>query len=364
MRLARSLLSTLYSPCKLWSERLCKMKVLMTADPMGDLWTYILELTRTLVGDRFVIASSTPPAEQQLFELAPNAQVVVCPDPARTEEWLLDLESRELPDVVHLNRWRDALFAFRSPKLVVAHRCATDAGADHRVEVEGALRSSDFVVTTSKSALKTLHDRVSFRKPEKVIYNGRSGQPVPDTLRYSVFAAGSLSDPARNLRTVVAAAPRIHAPVKIAGPGECDDESVMHLGPLNRAGMVGALSEAAIYLHPAVCDPFGLSILDAALAGCALVLGDTEPLPELWNGGAVYVPPQDADAICAAVNDLLADESRRDQMARRARERASQFNTGRMAIEYRDVYVSLASERRDVTLRGDGWSASLQTTVC
>ena len=34
---------------------------------------------------------------------------------------------------------------------------------------------------------------------------------------------------------------------------------------------------------PARYEPFGLSILEAALSGCALVLGDLPSLRELWD---------------------------------------------------------------------------------
>ena len=45
--------------------------------------------------------------------------------------------------------------------------------------------------------------------------------------------------------------------------------------------------EAAIFARPARYEPFGLAILEAAQAGCALVLGDIPSLRELWADAAL-----------------------------------------------------------------------------
>jgi glycogen(starch) synthase len=47
---------------------------------------------------------------------------------------------------------------------------------------------------------------------------------------------------------------------------------------------------------PARYEPFGLSVLEAALSGCALVLGDIASLREVWGGAACYVRPGDSRA--------------------------------------------------------------------
>ena len=46
------------------------------------------------------------------------------------------------------------------------------------------------------------------------------------------------------------------------------------LGVLAPAELRRKLERAAIFAAPALYEPFGLGILEAAAAGCALVLGD------------------------------------------------------------------------------------------
>src|SRR4051794_10648344 len=111
------------------------MKVLMTADTVGGVWTYAMELTRALRDTDFVIATMGGlPSASQLAEVPPNARVIASgyklewqPEPwddvARAGEWLLELEDREHPDYIHLNGYAHGALPFRAPKCVVAHSC-------------------------------------------------------------------------------------------------------------------------------------------------------------------------------------------------------------------------------------------------
>jgi glycosyltransferase involved in cell wall biosynthesis len=71
------------------------------------------------------------------------------------------------------------------------------------------------------------------------------------------------------------------------------------------------LARASIYVHPARYEPFGLAILDAALAGCALVLGDIPSLRELWHDAAIFVPTEDAARLSRELTALIENGDRR-----------------------------------------------------
>jgi hypothetical protein len=68
-------------------------------------------------------------------------------------------------------------------------------------------------------------------------------------------------------------------------------QGVHCLGELPRDALAARAGAASIYALPARYEPFGLSVLEAALSGCALVLGDIASLRETWGDAAVYVPP-------------------------------------------------------------------------
>ena len=347
------------------------MKVLMTADAVGGVWTYALELMRGLPDVAFVLATmGEAPTDAQRAELPPNATLAASrwklewqdqpwDDVRDAGEWLLDLEAREQPDLVHLNGYAHGQLPFRAPKLVVAHsdvlswwravkgERAPASWDRYRDEVERGLRGASLVAAPSAWMLGALDAHYRFDTPSRAIHNGRAFSPEISQVRNSIFAAGRLWDEAKNLAAVVAAAPSIDWPVRIAGDGGAAAANVEHLGRLDRDGMARAYGESAIYLFPALYEPFGLSILEAALSGCALVLGDIGSLRELWDGCALFVPPRDADAIARATNELIADACRREELARRAVARARQFTVQRMAEQYGSAYASLCHPDRE-----------------
>jgi glycosyltransferase involved in cell wall biosynthesis len=97
-------------------------------------------------------------------------------------------------------------------------------------------------------------------------------------------------------------------------------------------------SRAGIYALPARYEPFGLSVLEAAMAGCALVLGDIPSLRENWSGAAVFVPPNDVVGLATALQRLTADAELRTRLSTAARDRASRFSIDEMTRAYLECY--------------------------
>jgi glycosyltransferase involved in cell wall biosynthesis len=140
------------------------------------------------------------------------------------------------------------------------------------------------------------------------------------------------------------AADRIHWPVWLAGETRHPDGSetqareVNALGRLPSEQLAGWFARASIYALPAVYEPFGLSVLEAALSGCALVLGDIPSLREIWHEAAVFVDGRDHTAVAAGINRLIADRDLRLALARQARLRALDLTPERMRTGYCKVY--------------------------
>jgi glycosyltransferase involved in cell wall biosynthesis len=81
-------------------------------------------------------------------------------------------------------------------------------------------------------------------------------------------------------------------------------------------------------------------VLEAALSGCALVLGDIPSLRELWNDAAVFVPPNDAEALSACLHDLVRHPEMRHEMGIEAQARATSFRHEDMVDAYVRVYAT------------------------
>jgi glycosyltransferase involved in cell wall biosynthesis len=104
------------------------------------------------------------------------------------------------------------------------------------------------------------------------------------------------------------------------------------------------MARASIYALPAFYEPFGLSVLEAALSGCALVLGAIPSLRELWAGCAEFVDPTDRGSLAAALRRLIDDEQLRARLARVAFSRATALSAARMTEEYLRAYGALAAQ--------------------
>ena len=126
----------------------------------------------------------------------------------------------------------------------------------------------------------------------------------------------------------------------VAGPlGGAAAANVRPTGVLEREQLAALRARASIFAAPARYEPFGLAALEAARAGCALVLGDVASLREVWEDAALYVDPSDAVALRAALDELVGDRVLREEMARRAQLRAGRYTVESMARGYAGLYA-------------------------
>jgi glycosyltransferase involved in cell wall biosynthesis len=134
--------------------------------------------------------------------------------------------------------------------------------------------------------------------------------------------------------------------------------SLQHARPLGRlpaAEVAGHLARSPIFASAALYEPFGLSVLEGAQAGCALVLSDIPTFRELWEGAAVFVAPHDAGGFAESCNRLLADPALAERMGRSARARAARYTVEAMTSRTLEIYRGLDPARFDPA--GEGVAA-------
>ncbi len=349
--------------------------ILMTADAVGGVFPYALELIRALQpsGTRVVLATmGRPPDTAQRGEIAAlgNVELVeshyrlewmpdAWDDVDRAGNWLLDLEVRFRPDLIHLNGYVHGALPWNAPVLVVGHSCvlswwravmhepAPGAWNRYRDRVKAGLAASDLVVAPSAAMLIELERLYGPLRGARVIPNGRSPKlfrPAPK--RPIILTAGRLWDQAKNVALLEGIASRLKWPVYAAGEGaDSESPNFYPLGRLPHATLADWFSQASIYALPARYEPFGLSVLEAALSGCALVLGDIPSLRENWDGAARFISPDDPEAAVRAMNSLIDDRPARLALKAAARERALRFTPEKMARAYLAAYEALLARR-------------------
>jgi glycosyltransferase involved in cell wall biosynthesis len=110
------------------------------------------------------------------------------------------------------------------------------------------------------------------------------------------------------------------------------------LGQLEGRVLSERLSGAAVYVSTARYEPFGLGVLEAAQAGCALVLAGIPTLRELWTGAALFVDPTDDAALATILDRLLDDPARCAELGAAAAERAASYGLDAMVDGMMEIY--------------------------
>ncbi|MBL8701804.1 MAG: glycosyltransferase family 4 protein [Alphaproteobacteria bacterium] len=89
-------------------------------------------------------------------------------------------------------------------------------------------------------------------------------------------------------------------------------DRVVHRGLVPEAEMPGLIACADLCVWPAINEAYGMALLEAHAAAVPVVAGDSGGVSEIVRDGRTgwLVPPGDADAFAAAVNDALSDTGR------------------------------------------------------
>jgi glycosyltransferase involved in cell wall biosynthesis len=353
----------------------------MSADIVGGVWTYASGLASSLVasGAHVCLVTMGPRPRAGQREMLPDAVELIESDLAlewqdpegndvpRAREFLREVERRVAPDAIHLNSYREATFGWHAPVTVVAHSCVNSwaiASNDKaflseprwrhytRLVTDG-LASADAWVAPTQTFADKICDLYRPNTTGVVIHNGAaSAGDAPLEKKCLMLAAGRMWDAAKNIAALAEAAKDLDWPVRVAGmtANSAEDPAcgIELLGEVSHAELRAQMRQAAIFVSPARYEPFGLSVLEAAGAGCALVLSDIPTFRELWDGAALFVPPSDAVGLRNALSDLRDNPLQRTRLQQAALARARRYSMKSMTDAYTRLYRSLLYRRPTV----------------
>jgi glycosyltransferase involved in cell wall biosynthesis len=351
----------------------------MTADAVGGVWTYALDLARGLaplgVRTSLVVLGPSPKPDQRLeAEAVPGLELIETGLPLDwTAGELADIReagavvrglARGLSaDLVHLNSPALAYDGgFGAPVIAACHSCLATWWSEVRdgpmpqdfrwrsAALWQGLINCDITMAPTAAFAEATARAYEIPRPF-VVHNGRLAPAfAPAPRERFVFTAGRFWDDGKNVELVDQAAGRLDAPVYAAGPLESptgDRRALHHAQPLGRLSQdeVGRwMARAGVFATGAVYEPFGLTVLEAAQAGCPLVLSDIATFRELWDGAAVFVSPDDPGQMTAALQRLLDDRDEAARLGAAARSRAARYSVQAMAEGVRDVYRMVAPQ--------------------
>jgi glycogen synthase len=360
------------------------LRVLMTADAVGGVWRYSVDLAAALIehGAEVLIATMGPrPSEEQRKELLSIPRLRFAQsdyalewmpgaweDVDASAHWLLALQSSFDPDVIHLNGYAHASLRWNKPVAVVAHSCVYSwwravhgcapgsEWSEYKRRVTGGLLAADTVIAPSAHMASELRREYGISPDNvRVLHNfTRARVPASAIKQPFILAAGRAWDVAKNIELLDRIAPDLAWQVCVAGDTKGHGtsmrkgQSACFLGSLPPAELMREMSLAGIFAHPALYEPFGLSVLEAARARCCLVLSDIPSLRELWDGAATFVDPREPAGWMRELNRLAHNRFERESFGQLAYSQSLKYGAGSSVEEYCKLYGSLLSSHSGV----------------
>jgi len=114
---------------------------------------------------------------------------------------------------------------------------------------------------------------------------------------------------------------------------------------LPKRAVIQLLTHATVFACPSLYEPLGIVNLEAMACGTAVVASAVGGIPEVVSDGetGLLVPPDDPDALAAALNALIGDPLRAAAFGRAGRERAvAEFGWQAVAAQTAGLYAELA----------------------
>ncbi|MBV8512266.1 MAG: glycosyltransferase family 4 protein [Xanthobacteraceae bacterium] len=355
-------------------------RILLTTDAVGGVWVFATTLAAGLAarGSRviLVVQGPAPRAEQFVSARAmPGVETVVTDfalewmDPegkdfARAAAGLTALARRYRPDIIHLNSYREAAADWPAPVVVTAHSCvrswwracraeepAEPRWTPYLVNVEAGLAMADCWTAPTQWFRDEIQALYAPPSPGRVVRNGIDIDLQLAPKDAFILAAGRLWDEAKNIGALATVAAGLPWPVLVAGPERLGPNeiaaasSLKMLGTLARPDLLALMRRAGVFVVPALYEPFGLAALEAAAAGCALVLADIPSLRELWMGAAVFFDPRDPTDLARALNSVCDDPALRRRLQRAAMHRTRRYRAAAMVERFAELYRTLLTRQ-------------------
>jgi glycosyltransferase involved in cell wall biosynthesis len=229
-------------------------------------------------------------------------------------------------------------------------------------------RSARRIVTVSHFSRQRLAAALDL-PPERieVVHNAVSDHFAPATdpaiadatARYGVapgryFATLSTLEPRKNLALTLKAweGARTRLPgdmrlLLLGGAGKAnifaggdapqDAPGVVRAGFVPDADLPALLGGAAALLYPSRYEGFGLPILEAMACGTPVITAHGSSLPEVGGSAALYIDPDDAEALAKAMITVAGEEALRSDLAAAGLAQARLFSWDRSAEQMRDI---------------------------
>jgi glycosyltransferase involved in cell wall biosynthesis len=352
------------------------MRLLLTTDPIGGVWTFTKDLcegllarghaialvsvgrmpsaaqmlwcrkTREVAGQRFRFNALTTPLEwMEANECAYRG----------AEAALLGIAEEFRAEVIHANQFCFGALPVHAAKVVTAHSDVMSWAEACRPEglgnsewlrrycslVEEGLRGADAVVTPTQWMANALGRGFSTGEV-RTILNGRT-IPCPafagERRVLQAVSVGRLWDEAKGFAVL----DELNAAMPVIVAGETTLEGAAGADVLSEDEVIELFRRSSVYVATSVYEPFGLAPLEAALCGCAVVANGIDSLREVWGDAAIYF--DGAAELKTVLNGLASSPERLRGAQLRSMERGLELSAEKVVDGYVALYAELIEAR-------------------
>jgi phosphatidylinositol alpha-mannosyltransferase len=304
--------------------------------------------------------SSVTPLGNSIPTAANGSVAPIAPDPSAQLRTIRALRDEEF-DVVHLHEplapgpTMTAMVFKASPMVGTFHAAgASQAYVWLNPVVRWLVKRLDVRTAVSEDARAMAQQALG--GDYIVLFNGveidRIARTTPiDAEGPTIFFIGR-HEPRKGLEVLLHAMAQLPANVRlwIASDGPdtarlksmvAGDPRIEWLGRMSDEEKFARLRSATLFCAPSLRgESFGVVLLEAMAAHTPIVASNLPGYSKVARGGrdAVLVPPDDSDALAAALTSVITDRACASRLVESGIERAAQFSIGELADRYIDLY--------------------------
>ena len=358
-----------------------KFRLLMTTDVKSDVWDYSLTLSRALLkhinAEILIISLGGNPTDSQKEELENlniESQFTEFPVDLFTDlESNLDISEVKVffensvkefnPHIIHLNHGylnfdstKPCVFACHGD-LLNKKVCSDNINRysplyknllNYKQIINKNIDRSDIITAQTRFIAGCLAKTYDFKKGINIVHNGidytpYSGMPENPTL----VACGNSADQSNSINLLLNIAYKLPDNIKIKIIGDLQPErklpkNVEFLRNLSSCELQDVYKNSSIYLALSNHESNGLSSIQAAYSGCAILANDIPVFKELWSDCAYIFEKDNVNSLMRCINNLVENKNLLELTSRNCQAKAlSVFNSKRMAFEYINLYKNI-----------------------
>jgi len=123
-------------------------------------------------------------------------------------------------------------------------------------------------------------------------------------------------------------------------------ERVKFLGEVKNSALSQVYRKASLFVLPSLVENFSFTVLEAMASGLPIITANSTALPEEIGDAGLLFDPNDPNDLRTKIEEVLTNQSLREELIKRGTERAKMFSWEKCAKETLAVFEEAYNEKR------------------